>query len=177
MHLCWPHNTGEKGIRWESWAIRSLYLGSNARKIHCTQVWEGEAKRRTISQETCLIAVRWKLPCKVWNPCSPGWGYMFPLFMWRRNFLWNSAERKTPEVIELCMIKWQTVLPVSKCCPVYPIRFPATNGTYTSSAGQRIRDKTGRNAGNFILFLISEKKRSLSSSSFCTEALSVFRSG
>ena len=68
MHLRWPHNAGEKGIRWESWAIRSLYLGSNASIIHCILVREGEAKQWTMSQETCLIAVRWKLPCKVWIP-------------------------------------------------------------------------------------------------------------
>ena len=143
----------EKGIRCESWANRSLYLGSNAREIHCTEVWEGEAKRWTMSQETCLIVVRWKLPCISLNLEGCKNSLMMSAFTRRRRiFLWN-AERWTPEFIELCMIKWHTGFVCMYAVPDICC-FPATNSNTHPPQGSRLvtlsRGKTVKKLHNYL---------------------------
>ena len=54
----------EKGIGWESQAIRSLYSGSEVRKNHCAEREKEGQKRRTVSQETCSLPRLDRLPVK-----------------------------------------------------------------------------------------------------------------
>lgn len=66
-----------------------------------------------MSQETCLIVVRQKLPCKVYSHLlfRGSRGVRFcTIFCKRRIFLWN-VKGEEPELIELCMIKWQVEIP------------------------------------------------------------------
>ncbi len=66
-----------------------------------------------MSQETCLIVVRQKLPCKVYSHLlfRGSRGVRFCTVSCRRRiFLWN-VKGEEPELIELCMIKWQVEIP------------------------------------------------------------------
>ena len=66
-----------------------------------------------MSQETCLIVVRQKLPCKVYSHLlfRGSRGVRFcTISCKRRIFLWN-VKGEEPELIELCMIKWQVEIP------------------------------------------------------------------
>lgn len=107
------NDIGEKGIRWESWAIRSLYLGSNAAGNHCTEVYINARRYLSVSPQGMIyvVPVRHTVKC-IWS-------------MRRRSKaknhksgnLLNSSKVKT-SVQSLSPIRcfWQQVCPLSRWC-------------------------------------------------------------